>query len=115
MSKTKRALTTSDIETLVNLNTKQKVAKRDFDEAKAELIPDSVAEGKYVLANVGCVQKVGVVQTVIDYKRLVADHPEIDLSIYTSYKEAPRILITDFREGIQVEDDTSFFKKLLKH
>ena len=114
MSKAKRSLTTSDIKTLVDLDTAYKKAKKALDTAKAELIPESVSEGKYVVADYGCVSKIAIVQTVVDYKRLVADHPEIDVSLYTTYKEAPRILFTDYREE-QVEDDTSFFKKLLKH
>ena len=110
MSKTKTSLTTSDVKTLVNLNTKCKDAKKAFDDAKADLIPDSIAEGKYVVEGIGCVQKVGIVQTVIDYKKLIEDHPEINLKKYTTYKDAPRILIKDFRN-----EDESFLKKLLKH
>lgn len=114
MSKAKKSLTTSDIQTLVKLNTAYKKAKKAFDEAKANLVPDSVAAGKYVLADVGSVSKLDVIQTVVDYKQLIADHPEIDLEIYTNHKEAPRIVIVDFSDGIQVEDDESFMKKLLR-
>lgn len=111
MSKAKRSLTIEDVKTLVNLDTAYKKAKKALDKAKAELIPDSVAEGKYVVEEYGCVQKVSIVQTVVDYKRLLADHPEIDISLYTEYKDAPRILFKDFRSE---EDDTSFLKRLLK-
>ena len=82
-------------------------SKKKLDDAKAELLPNSIAEGKYI-AKIGCVQKVGIVQTVIDYKRLIEDHPEINLKKYTTYKDAPRILITDFRDA-----DESFIAKLL--
>ena len=112
MSKAKRSLTTSDIKTLVDLDTAYKKAKKALDNAKAELIPESVPEGKYVVADYGCVSKVAIVQTVIDYKKLLADHPEIDVSLYTTYKDAPRILFTDFREA--QEEQPSFFGKLLK-
>ncbi|MBP5468483.1 MAG: hypothetical protein J6Z11_04490 [Candidatus Riflebacteria bacterium] len=105
MSKT--TLTAKEVETLVKLNTKCKEAKKDLDDAKAKLLPNSIAEGKYI-AKIGCVQKVGIVQTVIDYKRLIEDHPEINLKKYTTYKDAPRILITDFRDA-----DESFIAKLL--
>jgi hypothetical protein len=105
MSKT--TLTAKEVETLVKLNSKCKEAKKNLDEAKAELLPNSIAEGKYI-AKIGCVQKVGIVQTVIDYKRLIEDHPEINLKKYTTYKDAPRILITDFRDA-----DESFIAKLL--
>lgn len=110
MSKTKRSLTTSDVKALVDLNEASKDAKTALDKAKAELCPESVAEGKYVIEDYGSVQKVSIVQTVVDYKRLVADHPEIDLELYTTYKEAPRILITKFKKG----ETTSFLGKLLK-
>lgn len=105
MSKT--TLTTKDVETLVKLNTNYKNSKKKLDDVKAELLPNSIAEGKYI-AKIGCVQKVGIVQTVIDYKRLIEDHPEINLKKYTTYKDAPRILITDFRDA-----DESFIAKLL--
>lgn len=105
MSKT--TLTTKEVETLVKLNTNYKNSKKKLDDAKAELLPNSIAEGKYI-AKIGCVQKVGIVQTVIDYKRLIEDHPEINLKKYTTYKDAPRILITDFRDA-----DESFIAKLL--
>ena len=105
MSKT--TLTTKEVEALVKLNTNYKNSKKKLDDAKAELLPNSIAEGKYI-AKIGCVQKVGIVQTVIDYKRLIEDHPEINLKKYTTYKDAPRILITDFRDA-----DESFIAKLL--
>lgn len=105
MSKT--TLTAKDVETLVKLNTKCKAIKKELDDTKAELVPNSIAEGKYV-AKIGCVQKVSIVQTVIDYKRLIEDHPEINLKKYTTYKDAPRILIIDFRDA-----DESFIAKLL--
>lgn len=105
MSKT--TLTTKEVETLVKLNTNYKNSKKKLDDTKAELLPNSIAEGKYI-AKIGCVQKVGIVQTVIDYKRLIEDHPEINLKKYTTYKDAPRILITDFRDA-----DESFIAKLL--
>lgn len=114
MSKTKRSLTTSDIKTLVDLDTAYKKAKKALDKAKADLCPESVAEGKYVVADYGCVQKVAIVQTVVDYKRLLAEHPEINLEIYTTYKEAPRILFTDFREKEEDESKPSFLNKWLK-
>lgn len=112
MSKTKRSLTTSDVKALVTLNRKQKESKKEFDDAKAELCPDSVAEGKYMVEGVGCVQKVAIIQTVVDYKKLIADHPKIDIEKYTTYKEAPRILIFDFQNE---KDTKSFFGKFLKH
>lgn len=112
MSKTKHSLTTSDIKTLVDLDTAYKKAKKALDKAKADLCPESIAEGKYVVADYGCVQKVAIMQTVVDYKQLIADHPEIDLEAYTTYKEAPRILFTDFRE--QEDNKSSFLNKLLK-
>lgn len=105
MSKT--TLTAKEVETLVKLNTNYKNSKKKLDDTKAELLPNSIAEGKYI-AKIGCVQKVGIVQTVIDYKRLIEDHPEINLKKYTTYKDAPRILITDFRDA-----DESFIAKLL--
>ena len=105
MSKT--TLTAKEVETLVKLNTNYKNSKKKLDDVKAELLPNSIAEGKYI-AKIGCVQKVGIVQTVIDYKRLIEDHPEINLKKYTTYKDAPRILITYFRDA-----DESFIAKLL--
>lgn len=105
MSKT--TLTAKEVEILVKLNTNYKNSKKKLDDTKAELLPNSIAEGKYI-AKIGCVQKVGIVQTVIDYKRLIEDHPEINLKKYTTYKDAPRILITDFRDA-----DESFIAKLL--
>ncbi len=110
MSKTKRALTTSDVKTLVNLNETVKEAKKAFEDTKAELVPESVCEGKYVVEGVGCVQKVSIVQTVIDYKKLIEDHPEINLKKYTTYKDAPRILITSAKK-----EDKSFIQKLLNY
>lgn len=105
MSKTK--LTPKEVEILVKLNSKCKQIKKDLDDTKAKLLPNSIAEGKYI-AKIGCVQKVSIVQTVIDYKRLIEDHPEINLKKYTTYKDAPRVLITDFRDA-----DKSFMAKLL--
>lgn len=107
MSKTK--LTTRDVETLIKLNSAYKDAKKQLDDAKAKLIPSSVAEDKY-MSTIGCVQKVGIVQTVIDYKQMLADHPEINLKRYTTYKDAPRILISDFRE---TNESKSLLSKLL--
>lgn len=110
MSKTKRALTTSDVKALVNLNEAVKDAKRVFEDTKAKLVPESVCEGKYIVEGVGCVQKVSIVQTVIDYKKLIEDHPEINLKKYTTYKDAPRILITPAKK-----EDKSFIQKLLNY
>jgi len=108
MSKAKNFLITEEIKALVKLNTAAKEAKKAFDEKKAEIITDDLAEGKYFVEDYGCVQKVNVIQTVIDYKRLVEDHPEINLKKYTEYKDAPRIIITDFRDKSK-----SFIQKLL--
>ena len=111
MSKTKKTLTTSEVKLLVNLNTTSKDAKKALDDAKAELLPESIAEGKYIVEGFGSVIKANVIQTVVDYKRLIEDHPEINLKKYTEYKEAPRIFINDFRD----KENKSFIAKLLKH
>lgn len=108
MSKTKRALTTSDVKTLVKLNKAYKDAKQKLEEAKAELCPASVTEGKYSVDGIGNVCKVSIVQTVVDYKQMIEDHPEINLKKYTTYKEAPRILINEPKK-----EEASFIKKLL--
>ena len=49
MSKTKKALTTSDIKTLVNLNETAKEAKKVFEDTKAELVPESVLVNAVIL------------------------------------------------------------------
>lgn len=94
----KKSLTVEDIKTLVNLNNKYKEAKDRLDEAKARLVPDSVDFAKYFQEGVGSVNKVHASTTFIDYKRMLDDHPEIDIDDYTEERDSTRIYISNYKD-----------------
>lgn len=103
----KKSLTINDIKTLVKLNNRYQEAKEALDIAKAELVPASVLAGKYFEEGVGSVNKVITTQTTVDYKKLLEDHPEIDIEEYTTYHDSSRIYIKN-----PSDDDKALIRKV---
>ena len=76
MSKVKTNLTTAEIKELVIADSAVKSAKTAFDilkEAKCK----NLVTGKYFADGIGAVYKTSTIRETIDYKRLLADHPEL--------------------------------------
>lgn len=108
MSKVKTNLTDAEIKELVVADAAVKSAKAAFDILKEAKCGNLVA-GKYFADGIGIVNKVATVRETIDYKRLLADHPEIDVEKYKTHTEVFTISIKNM-----LQNDTGFFGKLLK-
>lgn len=108
MSKVKTNLTVAEIKELVIADSAVKSAKTALDILKEAKCKDLV-EGKYFADGIGAVYKTNSIREAIDYKRLLADHPEIDVEKYKTFTEVTTLSIKNTMQG-----DTSFFSKLLK-
>lgn len=108
MSKVKTNLTTAEIKELVIADSAVKSAKTAFDilkEAKCK----NLVTGKYFADGIGAVYKTSTIRETIDYKRLLADHPEIDIEKYKTSTEVTSVTVKNMMQG-----DAGFFSKLLK-
>ena len=99
MSKVKTNLTVAEIKELVIADSAVKSAKTAFDILKEAKCKDLVT-GKYFADGIGAVYKTSTVRETIDYKRLLADHPEIEVT---------SVSVKNMMQG-----DAGFFSKLLK-
>lgn len=107
MAKVKTFLTNEEIQKLVAADACAKSAKTAFDVLKDQLCKDLPA-GKYFAEGIGAVYKTAAVRGIVDYKRLLADHPEIDVEKYTNYTEVSSVSVKNMTQ------ETSIFSKLLK-
>ena len=108
MSKVKTNLTVAEIKELVIADSAVKSAKTAFDiikEAKCK----NLVTGKYFADGIGAVYKTSTIRETIDYKRLLADHPEIDIEKYKTSTEVTSVTVKNMMQG-----DAGFFSKLLK-
>ena len=108
MSKVKTNLTVAEIKELVIADSAVKSAKTAFDilkEAKCK----NLVTGKYFADGIGAVYKTSTIRETIDYKRLLADHPEIDIEKYKTSTEVTSVTVKNMMQG-----DAGFFRKLLK-
>ena len=108
MSKVKTTLTVAEIKELVIADSAVKSAKTAFDILKDEKCKDLVA-GKYFADGIGAVYKTTTVRESVDYKRLLAEHPEIDIEKYKTFTEVTCVSVKNMLQG-----DAGFFSKLLK-
>ena len=108
MSKVKTTLTAAEIKEMVIADSAVKSAKTAFDILKEEKCKDLVA-GKYFADGIGAVYKTSTVRETIDYKRLLAEHPEIDVEKYKTFTEVVSVSVKNMLQ------DTGLFSKLLKH
>ena len=109
MSKVKTNLTVAEIKELVIADSAVKSAKTAFDILKEDKCKDLVV-GKYFADGVGAVYKTSTVRETVDYKRLLAEHPEIDVEKYKTFTEVTSISVKNMMQG-----DAGIFSKLLKH
>lgn len=107
MSKVKTTLTNAEIKELVIADAAVKSAKTALDILKEEKIKDLVP-GKYFAEGIGAVYKTATIRETIDYKRLLADHPEIDVEQYKVHTEVFSVSVKNMLQ------DTSILGKLLK-
>ena len=108
MSKVKTNLTVAEIKELVIADSAVKSAKTAFDilkEAKCK----NLVTGKYFADGIGAGYKTSTIRETIDYKRLLADHPEIDIEKYKTSTEVTSVTVKNMMQG-----DAGFFSKLLK-
>lgn len=110
MSKVKTNLTEAEIRELVKADAAAKSAKTAFDILKEQLCSDLV-EGKYFFDGVGAVYKTNTIRETIDYKRLIAEHPEIDVDKYKVCTEVVSVSV----KNLMGANDSGIFSKLLKH
>lgn len=87
-------LTEKEIKELVIAQVEYKKAKDKFDEVKERLTKD-LEPGKYE-GKFGKVIKTVFEKARTDWKRLVADNPELDVSKYTETQENTSILIQNY-------------------
>ena len=103
-------LSDNDISRLVDADTAVKQAKANLDKLKQELRVDELESGTYIAENVGSVIKNTSVRGTVDYKRLLAEHPEIDPEDYTDYKEVSSLVIRNMR----IENNSSVLSRIFK-
>jgi len=105
MSKTKTnrgvratlGLSDEDISRLVDADTAVKEAKLKLDALKQELRVDDLSSGSYVAEGIGAVIKNTSIRGTVDYKKMLLEHPEIDVEQYTEYKEVSSLIIRNMR------------------
>ena len=108
MSKT--MLSIEDIRRLVNAKAEADNAKANYEQVKSEIISDKLPAGKYFAENIGEVIKSLSVRGVVDYKKLLEDHPEIDVEKYTDYKEVASVIVKSLAKA-----DKGFIPRFLKN
>lgn len=109
MSKTKTvSLSISEVKKLVELKQELDNAKAKFDAYKEEHCPEELVAGKYFAEGIGVVTKNITVRSTVNYKKLLEDHPEIDVSKYAEYTEVASILV----KPLMTND--SLLKRILK-
>ena len=86
-------LTIAQIAELCDLKAELENAKIKLEVKKQELGIDDLPEGKYFADGIGTVQKTLSVRETTDYKRLLAEHPEIDAEKYKTFTEVASVLI----------------------
>lgn len=92
MTKEVKTLSSSDVKRLVKARFKLKEVERDFKNLKDELITEDVPLGKYESQD-GYVTKYLTTRRTIDTKKLLEDHPEINIEEYTTEKECVQVNI----------------------
>lgn len=107
MSKTKVSLSISEVKKLVEAKQELDNAKAKFDMLKEEYCPEELATGKYFADGIGVVSKNTTVRATVNYKKLLEEHPEIDVSKYTEYTEIASILVKPLMVN------TSLIKRIL--
>lgn len=93
MSKTKTSLSISEIKELSEAKKQLDNAKTKFDMLKDTYCPEELAAGKYFAEGVGVVTKNTTVRATVNYKKLLEEHPDIDVAKYTEYTEVTSILV----------------------
>jgi len=95
MSKT--TLSIEDIRKLADAKAEADNAKSKYENLRAELITDKLPAGKYFAEKIGEVIKSVSIRGIVDYKKLLEDHPEIDAEKYTEYKEITSVNVKSFQ------------------
>lgn len=93
MSKTKKELSLNEIKELCEAKKKLDNAKTKYDMLKDAYCPEELLAGKYFIENVGVVTKNKTIRGTVNYKKLLEEHPEIDVEKYTEYAEVTSILV----------------------
>lgn len=93
MSKTKKELSHNEIKELCEAKQELDSAKLKYDMLKEAYCPEELLTGKYFIENVGVVTKNKTVRGTVNYKKLLEEHPEIDVEKYTEYTEVTSILV----------------------
>ena len=109
MSKTiKTSLSINEVKKLVEAKQELDNAKAKYDMLKEELCPEALAAGKYFADGIGVVTKNVTVRSTVNYKKLLEEHPDIDVSKYTEYTEVASILVKPLMSN------DSLLKRILK-
>jgi len=88
-------LDSKQIKELVNAYAEMKKAEGVFQKLRAEYCGADLEAGWYE-CEYGRVMKTVMQKTLTDWKKLAWDHPEIDISKYTSTKEVTAINIQNY-------------------
>lgn len=91
-----KELTEDEIKALASAQSDYKAAEVRFKLLK-DTLTTNITIGKHI-GKSGIVTKAMVKRQVIDYKKLLADHPEIDVSEYTTETEYPMVTVTPLVE-----------------
>ena len=106
MTKEVKTLDKQEVDALVKAYVKYKAAEAEFKALK-ETLTNDIEPGKHV-GKYGYVNKSVSTRTTVDYKKLLEDNPDIDISKYTTEKEVVMVTI----QNLLTEDDE---KGLLRH
>lgn len=91
MSKT-TTLTIQQIKELAAAKSALDAAKINFDMLKDKYCAN-ISAGKYYAEGEGIVLKTVTVRSIVDYKTMLEEHPEINVEKYTEYKEVGSVTI----------------------
>ena len=71
--------------------------------------PEELAAGKYFAEGIGIVTKNSTVRATVNYKKLLEEHPEIDVAKYTEYTEVSSLLVKPLSDN-----NDSLVKRIFK-
>jgi len=94
MTKEVKTLSEKEVDALVKAYVKYKAAEAEFKLLKDTLVTDDIQPGKYTGKN-GYINKSTSIRSSVDYKKLLEDNPDIDVSSYTTEKEVTMVTVTN--------------------
>lgn len=107
MSKSRKTtLSIQEIKALADAQSVYTEAKFKLDALKEQFGVKDLPAGKYFADGIGVVLKTSCVRGTVNYKKLLEEHPEIDVEVYTEYKDVDSVSIKP------LSNNDSLLKKL---